>query len=71
MAAKIDPWKQPTVCAQKDCNNEIPSHAWSIIKTEGWFHQMDSKSWCPEHTPEWVAEWRAKKEKYKNGNFGR
>lgn len=58
--AYLEPWKIPTVCASPGCANEIPNHAWAAIKTEGWFHQKDGKSWCPEHTPEWVAEWRAK-----------
>jgi hypothetical protein len=59
--ADHEPWKNPIVCASPDCANEMPSHAWAVIKTENWFHQMDGNSWCPEHTPEWVAAWRAKK----------
>lgn len=62
--ASHEPWLKPIACAHPDCTNEMPSNAWAVIKTEGWFHQKDGNSWCPEHTPEWVAEWRAKKERY-------
>lgn len=27
----------------------------------GWFHQRNGWSYCPDHTPDWVAEWREKK----------
>lgn len=35
---------------------------WDIIKAgeAGWFFQKDGTTWCPEHTPEWVEEWRAR-----------
>jgi len=58
-------------CAEPECEHTIKSHAWSVIKNDGWFHQWSGNSWCPDHHPEWVAEWRAKKEaqakKEKNG----
>lgn len=57
----IDTWRAPLTCADENCTNEMPSHAWSVIKTEGWFHQKDGNSWCPQHTPDWVDKWREKR----------
>lgn len=54
-------------CAEPGCPNERPDHQWHYKSHPGWFSQKysednpDPKSWCPEHTPEWVAEWRAKR----------
>lgn len=48
------------VCSQPECINEIPDHAWGKVKAGGigWFFERNGRSWCPIHTPEWVATWR-------------
>lgn len=48
-------------CADKHCNKTIKNHRWGKIKADQWFHQKDGTSWCPDHIPEWVTEWRAKR----------
>ena len=48
-------------CSQGGCEQSVKGHAWGKIKAEGWFFQMNGDSWCPEHHPEWVAEWRRNK----------
>lgn len=52
----------PTTCAHPGCETNHPSSRFDDSKavSEGWFHQRDGTAWCPEHLPEWVAEWRAK-----------
>lgn len=50
-------------CAQRGCKGTAPKHQWSE-KTKagkGWFHQKDGTSWCPDHHPEWVKEWRERR----------
>lgn len=63
--AEHAPWREPIKCAHPECESTMKSHAWSVIKTVGWFHQKDGKSFCPDHTPNWVHEWRAKKARYR------
>lgn len=53
--------EQKTTCTQKGCARSVRlNHKWDHIKaqSEGWFFQKDGSSWCPEHTPDWVEEWR-------------
>lgn len=52
-----------TQCSAEECTKTIKNHAWARIKSD-WFQQKDGKVWCPEHTPEWVDEWRSKKESH-------
>jgi hypothetical protein len=54
-----------TACADPLCPNEFKAHYWGSVKAHGagWFIQKDGTAWCPDHTPEWVAAWRARKEK--------
>lgn len=47
-------------CAEPECTARYKNHRWGRIKADDWFHQKDGTSWCPEHIPEWVEEWRAK-----------
>lgn len=49
-------------CSETDCAATIKDHYWSKVKS-GWFFSMQEpgKQWCPEHIPEWVAAWRAKR----------
>lgn len=56
-----DTQRQP--CAQPGCERSFPVHKWGQITAhrEGWFHQKDGTSWCPEHVPDWVEKWRARK----------
>lgn len=52
------------VCGEPNCDNHIKNHLWGRIKAEGWFFtRTRDEAWCPDHLPEWVIEWRGKKEK--------
>jgi hypothetical protein len=58
--------KRPTVleCAAHGCKATIPNHQWGKIRDGAdWFQQKDGTVWCPDHTPTWVAAWRAGKAK--------
>jgi len=50
-------------CAHEGCEAFYKDHYWGGIEAtgKGWFVQKDDTAWCPDHTPDWVAEWRAKK----------
>lgn len=48
-------------CSQPDCTQVVKNHAWAKIKADGWFFQRDGSLWCPEHVPDWVDAWRARK----------
>ena len=52
-----------SVCAHEGCEESIQNHKWARIKSGGWFQQFNGDVWCPNHIPEWVDEWRMKKEK--------
>lgn len=45
------------------CDRTVPGHRWGKIKAQdqGWFFAKDGAAFCPEHVPEWVEEWRARK----------
>lgn len=63
--AKLDPSREPTPrdhCSHPSCQNTIPAHAWGRIKSD-WFFQKNGEKFCPQHTPEWVEQWRANKKK--------
>ena len=49
------------VCSVHGCHKSIKDNRWSKTKNDDWFHQRDDTSYCPEHVPSWVAEWREKK----------
>ena len=51
------------MCAVNPCPRSYESHKWGQIRAhdEGWFTQKDGTAWCPDHTPDWVAAWRARK----------
>lgn len=57
-------------CSHEGCENEFKAHAWGAIKasSKGWFLQKNGDKWCPDHTPEWLAAWRAKQGGADNGN---
>jgi hypothetical protein len=51
-------------CAEPECETTRRSNsAWDDIRAHdaGWFAQKDGTQWCPEHTPAWVAAWRARR----------
>ena len=47
-------------CSAPDCPAEIQNHKWAKIKAreDGWFFQVNGDQWCPDHLPQWVAQWR-------------
>lgn len=54
------------VCAEENCSRSYTETCkWDAIKAfnEGWFFSRKTGlKYCPDHTPEWVAEWRERKE---------
>lgn len=52
-----------TECCVPGCSNTHKADRWNTSKAQalGWFFQKNGQAWCPEHTPDWVAEWRARK----------
>lgn len=49
-------------CDGPDCAAAVENHRWGRTKAAGWFFTRDDdQAWCPEHVPDWVAEWRAKR----------
>lgn len=47
-------------CSAPNCENTYATHRWGKTRahTDGWFLQKDGSSWCPDHLPDWLAEWR-------------
>lgn len=47
-------------CSEPECPATYANHEWGAKKAQrdGWFLQKGGTSWCPEHVPAWVAEWR-------------
>ncbi|AOZ64930.1 hypothetical protein SEA_OLYMPICHELADO_65 [Streptomyces phage OlympicHelado] len=52
-------------CSNAECPKSFPNHKHGTIGAhqDGWFLQRNGDAWCPDHIPDWVAEWRAKKNK--------
>ena len=48
-------------CSADGCEAKVANHRWGHIKAAGWFFQKTGEAWCPDHTPDWVTAWRAKK----------
>ena len=51
-------------CHQPDCSRSFQRKSkWDNIRAvdQGWFLQKSGENWGPEHTPEWVEEWREDK----------
>lgn len=50
-------------CNHPSCNKKFPNNKFTRIKAgdAGWFFQKDDVAWCPEHVPDWVGPWRARK----------
>lgn len=55
----------PQQCAQVGCEETFMPHHWGNIRAQndGWFLQKNGDAWCPDHIPEWVAEWRQRTQK--------
>lgn len=56
---------QQRFCSNEKCSSSFPNHKHGTIDAHqrGWFLQRSGDAWCPDHIPDWVAEWRAKKSK--------
>jgi hypothetical protein len=52
-------------CKASGCKNDFFPDKWGAMEAQrlGWFLQKNGDSWCPEHIPDWVAEWRARRVK--------
>lgn len=55
---------QMIACTHEGCTaGGFKDHYWGRVRAHdaGWFIQKNGDTWCPEHIPEWVEEWRARK----------
>lgn len=57
--------EHPVTCLRDGCPASFPGSKWDTMQAqrEGWFFPKEHngvRGWCPEHLPEWVAEWRAR-----------
>jgi hypothetical protein len=55
-------------CHADGCDTSFEDNGrWTPERRPGsdWFIQRNGWTWCPDHTPDWVAEWRKKKENSK------
>lgn len=50
-------------CSEAACESNHPCGKWGDIKAlnDGWFAMQNGTVFCPDHVPEWVAGWRAKR----------
>ena len=50
-------------CASPGCENTYSDHRWGrqAAQNSGWFFQRNGDSWCPDHVPPWVEQWRQDK----------
>lgn len=54
------PDSRPRVrCSEDGCPASVANNRWAKIHSVGWFFMRDGSAYCPEHLPEWLAEWRA------------
>lgn len=62
---ELNPHIMDKECAHPGCPAAFRDHAWGATKAhkDGWFHGKDGNSFCPEHVPEWVEAWRARRKK--------
>lgn len=51
------------VCRKSGCRNDYFSDKWGKMEAvrKGWYIGRNGVSWCGEHIPGWVAEWRERK----------
>lgn len=63
----VDGFKRPPAqtkkCSEPSCRSsyKIDWHDMVEAHKQGWFMQRNGASWCPEHVPDWVQEWREAK----------
>ena len=45
------------------CNATAKNNYWSKMRAskQGWFFRRNGACYCPDHLPEWLEEWRAKR----------
>lgn len=57
------PTTETASCTDSACEKSIRLHMWGKAEAyaEGWFFQKNGDLWCPDHLPDWVSKWRAKK----------
>lgn len=48
-------------CVEPGCKEFVNDDRWSKTKAEGWFFKKNDDAYCPEHVPDWVEGWRAKR----------
>ena len=51
-------------CDKTECENDYFPDKWGKIEAQkqGWFFGKNPiVAWCPEHIPDWVAEWRLRR----------
>lgn len=49
-------------CDEEGCEAKVKNHRWGKTKAEDWFFErQDDIAWCPDHVPDWVESWRAKR----------
>lgn len=48
-------------CFETGCDAKIKDHKWAKVKSEGWCHLKDGRSYCSEHIPVWYTEWKKNK----------
>lgn len=60
-------------CSRSSCEKSFVPHRWgnSEARFQGWFLQRNGEAWCPDHHPDWVTEWRAKKKAEKEAKAPR
>lgn len=56
---------EPKKCSRDGCTKSYTPHHWGAkrAESEGWFLQKNGDAWCPDHNPDWVAAWRARRKK--------
>ena len=56
--------EHPTRCSHEKCPASVPGSKWAHVKAtaeQGWLFLKNGETYCPDHLPEWVAAWRARK----------
>ncbi|AUG29577.1 hypothetical protein HMPREF1529_02351 [Microbacterium sp. oral taxon 186 str. F0373] len=55
-----EPWRRVHQCSADACVATIADERWAMTKSD-WFFQRNGAAFCPDHLPEWVPEWRARR----------
>jgi hypothetical protein len=54
----------PTKCRGKECTASVPGSKWARVKAtaeQGWIFLKSGEAYCPDHLPDWMGPWRARK----------